>query len=174
MMRRTTSLAVLIAALLGFSGVAAASAANTAGSGAPPANAAAGVSAAAAVTSATYGLVFLSPADTFTFTVEQARGAGALTVATRDCCIPGDLWQVDLSAQLPARMTAHAVGDGSTEEYSGAATIAPFIRGTVVVSYASGVDIFPAGMCVRFSYSREPGVVITAPPQAEPDAFYCA
>jgi hypothetical protein len=30
-------------------------------------------------------------------------------------------------------------------------------------SYDSGVDIFPAEMCVRFSYSKSPGVEITAP-----------
>jgi hypothetical protein len=120
---------------------------------------------------AEYTLTFSSATDTFTFGVDKAGGdAGDLTVDTRDCCIEGDLWEVTFDTAQPANPAndVTAVGNGSTAAFSGAATAHPFIRGDVTVSYDSGVDIFPADVCVRFQYTGSPGVEITPPAGASP------
>ena len=104
-------------------------------------------------TEVTFDLVFNTADDTFTFTVDKAQRAGDLTVDTLDCCIAGDLWRVDLEASQPANQSETGIGDGNTSEFSGAATGSPWVHGTVTVSYESGVDVFPAGMTVRFRYS---------------------
>jgi hypothetical protein len=116
---------------------------------------------------AQYDLIFSSASDTFTFGVEKldGNGAGDLSVDTIDCCIPGDLWTVALDTAQPAN-PAHDVtstGNGSISAFSGSATSHPFIRGSVTVSYSGGTDVFPAEMCVRFQYSKAPGVEITPP-----------
>jgi hypothetical protein len=119
---------------------------------------------------AKYDLTFFSAADTYTFEVAKGEDnpAGDLTADTIDCCIPGDLWQVTFATAQPANPAndVTGIGNGSTSEYSGAATSHPFISGSVTVSYNSGTDFFPAEMCVRFQYSKAPGVEITAPPGA--------
>lgn len=116
---------------------------------------------------ARYSLTFSSADDTFTFGVEKLadNGAGALSVDTIDCCIPGDLWTVTFDTQQPANPAndVTGTGNGSTSAFSGSATSHPFIRGSVIVSYADGTDVFPAGMCVRFQYTKAPGVEITPP-----------
>jgi hypothetical protein len=116
---------------------------------------------------AKYDLTFASASDTFTFQVAKGADnpAGALTVDTVDCCIAGDLWKVAVDTAHPANpaLDKSATGDGDTAAYSGAATVTPFIDGSVTVSYSSGNDFFPAEMCVRFQYSKAPGVVITPP-----------
>ena len=110
---------------------------------------------------AKFDLTFFSPTDTFTFEVAKGEEdpAGDLTADTVDCCIPGDLWQVTFATAQPANPANDVIGigNGSTTEYSGAATSHPFIRGSVTVSYNSGTDIFPAEMCVRFQYTRPQG-----------------
>ena len=110
------------------------------------------------------GLTFTSATSTFTFSVVKARDAGDLTVDTKDCCIVGDFWKVELVPGQPASVGVSATGDGSISAFSGAATAHPWVRGTVVVSYAGGVDVFPAGMTVRFQYSKDYGVIITQLP----------
>jgi hypothetical protein len=66
------------------------------------------------------------------------------------------------------------VGNGSTSEYSGAATSHPYSSGSVTVSYNnSGTDVFPAEMCVRFQYTKAPGVEITPPPGAVENGPVC-
>jgi hypothetical protein len=123
----------------------------------------------------TYLLSFYGPEDTFTFEVEKAQGAGDLTVDTWDCCIPGDHWRVDLIPKQPADAgdKVTGIGDGNTVTYSGAATSHPWVRGIVVVSYESGVDIWGAGMCVRFQYTKKPGVIINPPPGATVNSPFC-
>jgi hypothetical protein len=132
----------------------------------------AGSASAAPTQSAQYFLGFNSANDTFTFDVEKLddNGAGNLTVDTMDCCIEGDHWTVSFDTAQPANPAndVSGTGNGSISVFSGAATSHPFIRGSVTVSYASGVDIFPAGMCVRFSYTKAPGVEITPPAGAQP------
>jgi hypothetical protein len=115
---------------------------------------------------AQYGLGFFSANDTFTFQIAKGHnGAGNLTADTLDCCIAGDLWQVSFDTARPANSANDAVGvgDGSTTEFSGAATAHPFIRGSVTVSLDTLVGGIPAGVCVRFRYSKGPGVEITPP-----------
>lgn len=104
--------------------------------------------------SQTFWLVFSGPTDNFTFYVEKAQKAGDLTVDTRDCCIVGDNWTVTLNPDQPKNKDTSAIGDGNTSTFSGAATVHPWVRGTVMVSYDSGVDVWPAGMEVRFTYSQ--------------------
>lgn len=114
------------------------------------------------VTSHTEVLNFTSADQTFSFNVSKAGDAGRLTVDTKDCCLNGDLWTVDIDTALPAaaKYDVSATGDGSTSEFSGPATVKPFISGCVTVSYDSGVDNFPAGMEVRFDYSEPDGMII--------------
>jgi len=105
-------------------------------------------------TSQVFYLTFLGPTDTHSFYVEKAQKAGDLTVDTRDCCIVGDNWTVDLNPDQPKNKDTSGTGDGNISTFSGAATVHPWVRGTVTVSYDSGVDIWPAGMEVRFTYSQ--------------------
>jgi hypothetical protein len=105
-------------------------------------------------TSQTYNLVFSGPGDTHSFYVEKAQKAGDLTVDTMDCCIVGDNWTVTLNPDQPKNKDTSGTGDGNTSTFSGAATVHPWVRGTVTVSYDAGVDIWPAGMTVRFTYSQ--------------------
>ena len=120
-------------------------------------------SAQMAMTTVEVDLVFEGPDDVFVFDVEKARGAGDVTIDTRDCCLPGDEWRVDLFTDEPANAASDGfgIGNGLTSSFSGATFAAPYVRGQVEVSYAGGVNVFPAGMTVRFQYSKAPGIVIT-------------
>jgi hypothetical protein len=126
---------------------------------------------------AKYDLIFFSATDTYTFQVAKGEDnpAGNLTADTVDCCVPGDLWKVAFDTAQPANPANDVVGigNGSTSEYSGAATSHPFINGSVTVSYSSGTDLFPAEMCVRFAYTKAPGVEITPPPGAVENGPAC-
>jgi hypothetical protein len=124
----------------------------------------AGSATGASTTQAVYFLAFENADQTYTFDVVKAQGAGDLTVDTSDCCIHPDFWRATIDSALPANAAndVSGLGDGDFG-FSGAATAHPFISGAVTVSYDHGVDIFPAGMCVRFTYSKSPGVEITAP-----------
>ena len=124
---------------------------------------------------AQYDLVFPSASDTFTFDVEKVGGAGDLSVDTIDCCIPGDLWRVTFDTQQPADPAndATGTGNGSIAAFSGSATSHPFVRGSIIVSYVDGTDVFPAEMCVRFQYSKAPGVEITPPAGATLNGAAC-
>jgi len=108
-----------------------------------------------------------SSADTvWVIPVEKAQGAGDLTVDTMDCCIPGDMWQVEVSEPTEAgAKTVVGVGNGSTSDWSGEVTAHPFVRGTVTVTYAEGVDVFGAGMWVRLRYSKATGMNVGDPYQ---------
>lgn len=100
-------------------------------------------------------LVFYSADDVFTFEIEknQDTAAGILKVEVMDCCVPGDKWAIMIDGQGNKDDTG--VGNGSIYEFTGETAVAPFVRGTVAISYAQGVDMFPAGMNVQFCYSRE-------------------
>jgi hypothetical protein len=120
----------------------------------------------AGVTEQEFFIVFYSADDVYVIDVEKAQGAGDLIVDTMDCCVPGDKWKVVVSEPNGnAAKTETGVGDGSNSEYTGAATAHPFVRGTVTVSYDSGVDIFPAGMQVRLRYTKDTGMIVGAPVQ---------
>lgn len=116
-------------------------------------------------TEAVYILTFNSASQTFTFLIEKAQGAGSLIVDTRDCCISGDKWKVVVDPTLPRaeNKDATGVGSGSTVLFSGSAATLPYIKGGVVVSYDSGVNVFPASMTVRFAYSKDTGMEIVVP-----------
>ena len=108
-------------------------------------------------------VTFASADDVFHIDVEKARGAGALTADTSDCCVEGDIWRVDIHPDQPAN-PANAVtgiGNGSISEFSGAATAAPFVRGCVEISYEEGVDDFPALMSTRLRYSKSTGMIVS-------------
>lgn len=47
------------------------------------------------------------------------------------------------------------MGSGSTTDASGAASVKGWHSGTVTISYDSGVDVFPAGMSVTFTYASQ-------------------
>jgi hypothetical protein len=118
------------------------------------------------------------PSATTTFTFQIAKGgnpAGRLTADTLDCCVPGHLWEVSFDTARPANPArdVFGVGNGSLTEFSGAATARPFIKGSVTVSYDSGTASFPAGVCVRFRYSKAPGVEITPPAGAVLGGLFC-
>jgi hypothetical protein len=99
-------------------------------------------------------LIFNSATNTFTFQVDAAQGAGVLTVETLDCCIAGDLWKVELlHGQASGNDKSEGTGDGNVVSYSGAASHNGWSKGTVVVSYAGGTDVFPAQMDVKFTFS---------------------
>jgi hypothetical protein len=124
----------------------------------------AGSAGATPTTSAVYALSFAAATDTFTFDVAKVQGAGDLTVQTGDCCIHPDYWLATIDAALPANSANDGTGLGDGQGgLSGAVTAHPFISGSVTISWDSGVNIFPAGMCVSFTYSKSPGVEITAP-----------
>lgn len=116
-------------------------------------------------TEAVYSVTFSGPGDTFTFDISKAQGAGELMVDTRDCCIPGDKWKVVVDPTRPraAIKDATGTGDGNTTINSGSAVTMPFVSGAVTLSYDSGVDVWPAGMMIRFVYSKATGMNITAP-----------
>ena len=140
---------VLVATgLIGVAGVASAQESNavdgpsTAGTPPPP-----------GLTQQWYHVLFTSPTDTFTFYVEKAQKAGDLTVETLDYG-PDDCWRVDLNPDQPKNKDASAIGDGSSQHWSGAATVHPWVKGTVTVSYDQGVDIWAASVWVRFTYSQ--------------------
>jgi hypothetical protein len=116
---------------------------------------------------ARYGLSFPSASASFTFQIAKGDNpAGNLTADTIDCCLVGDHWKVSFDTARPANRANDVVGvgNGSTTVFSGAATAHPFIKGSVTVSFDSSLaPSFPAGMCVRFRYSKAPGVEITPP-----------
>lgn len=124
-----------------------------------------GIAAGQGYTEAVYSLTFASAAATFTFLIEKAQGAGQLVVDTRDCCISGDKWKVVVDPSLPraANKDATGVGSGSTVLFSGSAATIPFVTGGVVVSHDSGVNVYPAGMTIRFAYMKGTGMNIVAP-----------
>ena len=146
------ALVLLVIGLVG-AGVANAGGSNALGPGAADAP-------VAGPTSYMTYLTFYGPDDTHSFYVGKAQKAGDLTVDTMDCCIVGDQWTVDLNPDQPKNKDTSGTGDGSIglpgviESWSGAATVHPWVRGTVTVSYDSGIDMWPAGMWVRFTYSQ--------------------
>ena len=104
-------------------------------------------------TSQWYHILFNAPTDNFTFYVGKAQKAGDLTVETLDYG-PDDWWRVDLNPAQPKNKDTFAIGDGSSQHWSGAATVHPWVRGTVMLSYDHGCNIWPASVWVRFTYSQ--------------------
>ena len=117
-------------------------------------------------TNVTYSLAFYSATQTFAYDVVKAKSSGVLTVDTRDCCIPGDKWQVDVHTAVPASPSNDVIGigDGNTSTFSGAAS-AHVNTGCVQVSYSSGVNVFPAGMEVRLQYVDDEGFGVNITPR---------
>lgn len=103
-----------------------------------------------------------SATDTVQFTVAIEPGSegwyrnGRLTVSTMDCCVVGDQWGVRIIKQNGSLM-AEGVGTGAIDAFTGAASV-PSLPGkavTVEVFYVDGVDIWPAGLTVRFEFGGE-------------------
>jgi hypothetical protein len=107
-------------------------------------------------------LTFTSASQVYTFTVTTS-GDGDLTVDTIDCCIAGDMWGVKIDEVGPGPQP-QACGDGNIITFSGAATVTSFSSGFVDVFYCSGVDVFPAGMFVRFQYTGTSMIVTPGGP----------
>jgi hypothetical protein len=98
--------------------------------------------------------VFASATDVLKYRV-TASGPGTLIVDTMDCCIPGDSWGARIFRTKPTTGTSKpACGNGSVTEFSGATHITSFVHGRVEIRYCHGVDIFPAGMTVRFRHPQ--------------------
>ena len=95
---------------------------------------------------------FESSEDVKVYKVNMPAGA-TLTVQVRDCCIPGDIWRAEIYESYPA-MKAATEGDGSIEDWSSPAqaTISSGVA-YVVIKYVEGVDVWPAGMSIRFEVS---------------------
>jgi len=72
-----------------------------------------------------------------------------LNVATRDCCVRGDIWEV--SIYDGASLLVRAEGSGSIEVYSGAARVATrSAQLLVTIRYIRGNDRWPADLNVKF------------------------
>ncbi|MDQ3406918.1 MAG: hypothetical protein M3472_02005 [Chloroflexota bacterium] len=114
----------------------------------------------ASAASDTRQLQFESRYDVFKFKVQVDDGT-KLRVDTKDCCIEGDFWGVLLvrphdGKQSPPRRDS-ACGNGSTEDFSGLATM-PAASGKVIAyvyicTPFVSQGAFPAGMDVRFRYN---------------------
>jgi hypothetical protein len=88
-----------------------------------------------------------------------------LKVSTMDCCIAGDEWGIQLiqTGYAPQEGTPPSgCGNGSTTGFSGGRNT-PIGATTktvrVILSYCRGVDIFPAGMSIRFIGTNNAPVV---------------
>ena len=101
-----------------------------------------------------FQLAFSQANQVFVFQV-TTDGTGDLLVDTLDCCIPGDQWGVRIIDTARNCIIDEACGNGSIEEFSGEAVAPNFTAGVVEVFYCQGVDIFPAGMTVRFRYTGD-------------------
>lgn len=99
-----------------------------------------------------YRLSFYSPNQVFVFSIES-DGEGVIEIDTRDCCIPGDHWGIRVIDNC--EVVAEMCGDGNTSTFSGLVTLENLKSAIVEVFYCSGVDIFAAGMTVRFRYTGE-------------------
>jgi hypothetical protein len=119
------------------------------------------------VTSATQNLDFLiefgSAGEQHQITVDTQGQAGPVTASSEDCCIPDDHWQstiIDVTGGDPPVGTVPTsntkIGNGSTTAFSGKAKLGsasnPFSGvARVHVTYAVGVDTFPADMTERIT-----------------------
>jgi hypothetical protein len=114
------------------------------------------------------GLNFYKARDTAFFEV-KVSGGQVLRVVSMDCCVQGDHWSVTLinttggsvvGKQDPAEANC---GDGSTTKWTGPVQMAasPYLNGIfkVFVSYCSGVNVFPAGMYLKFRYNGNMTVI---------------
>ncbi len=96
-------------------------------------------------------VVFGSAGDVFNYVV-KASGDGNLTVDTMDCCVEGDQWGLKAKSRKP-KAKDQACGSGSTTTFSGPVVLERLKKGKVKLYYCEGVDDFPAGMTIRFSYT---------------------
>jgi len=104
-----------------------------------------------------FGLTFNAPTDTFQYLVS---GNGPyFGVETEDCCLEGDHWGVTIDSTDaggtvgPVDTSVSGCGTGDITHYTGpaAASLSSGQTYVVIVSYCSGVDVFGAGMNVKFS-----------------------
>jgi hypothetical protein len=95
---------------------------------------------------------FKSASEVMVYKINLPAGA-TLAVQVLDCCIPGDIWRAEIYESYP-ELKAATQGDGSITNWSSPAkaTISSGVA-YVVVKYVKGVDIWPAGMSVRFEVS---------------------
>ena len=98
----------------------------------------------------TVPLVFEGPTQVYTFDVTTSASSADLLVDTMDCCIEGDEWGVRLIDDGSDEILATSCGSGSISEFSGLATATGVTAYRVEVFYCEGVDVFAAGMTVRF------------------------
>jgi hypothetical protein len=119
------------------------------------------------VSSATQNIDFLiefgSAAEQHQITVDTQGQAGPVTASSEDCCVPDDHWQstiIDVTGGDPPVGTVPnsntKIGNGSTSAFSGKAKMGsatnPFSgQARVHVTYAVGVDQFPADMTERIT-----------------------
>lgn len=96
----------------------------------------------------------------------MTNGPATVEAASEDCCIPNDHWatqMIDLSNGNPSvgltPRTSYAVGTGRIDVFSGNTFLSSVTHVRVVVTFAVGVDVFPAGMTERIE--APPGSVIT-------------
>lgn len=124
-----------------------------------------------------FPLVFKDAEQVYTFSVATSDKKTKLLVDTLDCCIPGDKWGVRIFATKEkkdgevkkVRQVAEACGTGSITDFSGEATATKSETYIVEVFYCEGVDIFPAGMVVRFRYEDGTGVAAPTGTCQDPD-----
>jgi hypothetical protein len=108
--------------------------------------------ASAAADTQTRVATFFSASDVVKYTV-TAAAPGTLHVDTMDCCIPGDRWGSQIFRKTLNPGTSKKVcGNGSITAFSGQTSASQYVHGRVDITYCHGVDIFPAGLFVRFQH----------------------
>lgn len=155
-------LAVLVGSVLAVTVASARGGGNapTGGAGTAPG---ASVQVGSATQNVDFGVTFNSAAEQHQFTVNTNGQAGPVTASSEDCCIPDDHWQstiIDVSGGDPPLGTMPTsntkIGTGDTASFTGKAKLGsarnPFNGIAVVhVTYAVGIDTFPAGMTERIT-----------------------
>jgi hypothetical protein len=134
-------------------------------------------SADAPQTQQVFPLTFKDQDQVYTFSVVTSDKDVRLIVDTLDCCIPGDKWGVRIFTTKEkkdgevkkVRKVAAACGTGSITDFSGEATAQGSQTYIVEVFYCEGVDIFPAGMEVRFQYEGGTGTATPTGTCQSPD-----
>lgn len=117
-------------------------------------------------TPVTFSMEFNSPDDVLKFDV-KASGDGVLKVDTMDCCVEGDVWGLKAKSIKP-KAKDQACGSGSVSVFSGEVSLPSFRKGSLRLYYCSGVDLFPAVMTIRFSYT---GTSFTVTPKRDFKVF---
>jgi hypothetical protein len=178
MKRIALMVAVALAlAALALSGSATAQESNTSASQEQTLGSTRGGADALQTTEETHFLVFEGPSQVYAFSVEMSDKHATLVVDTRDCCLEGDKWGVRIFSAKEKKdgevkklkQVAETCGTGSVYDFSGEATATKSETYIVEVFYCEGVDIFPAGMDVRFQYEGGTGAATLTEVCQNPD-----